>query len=45
MSSRFKRWRRATALAAVTAGLMAASSAAMPAKADGVTPAQLMKAG
>ena len=45
MSNRFPRWRRATALAAVTAGLVAAGSAAMPAKADGVTPAQLMKAG
>ena len=45
MSIRFTRWPRATAVAALIAGLVAAGSAAVPAKADGVTPAQLEQAG
>ena len=45
MSSRFTRWPRGTALAVLIAGLLAAGSAAVPAKADGVTSAQLLEAG
>jgi hypothetical protein len=45
MSSRFTRWSQGIALAAVIAGLVAAGSASVPAKADGVTPTQLMAAG
>ena len=45
LNGRFTRWPRATALAALIAGLMAAGSTALPAKADGVTPAQLEQAG
>jgi hypothetical protein len=45
MSGTFPGRRRAIALAALIAGLVAAGSAAGTAKADGVTPAQLMKAG
>ena len=46
MSSRFTRWPRGIALAALTAGLVAVGSTAVPAQAaGGVTPAQLTAAG
>ena len=44
MNSRFTRWHRASAVAALIAGLVAAGSTAVPARADGVTPAQLENA-
>ena len=45
MSSRYTRWPRGIALAALITGFVAAGSTAVPAKADGVTPAQLTAAG
>lgn len=45
MNSRFTEWPLATAVAALIAGLVAAGSTALPAKADGVTPTQLENAG
>jgi hypothetical protein len=45
MNSTITRWRRHTVVVAVTAALVAVGAAAVPAKAEGVTPGQLTAAG
>ena len=45
MNRMITRWRRHTAVVATTAALVALGAAAVPAKAEGVTPSQLTAAG